>query len=147
MLQDSIFDVTVLRLSTILLWLAFLSGGFFGRYVAAKYDELERIPFAIKCALAFIGITAVNGLVGISFPTAVIRNCVWLLVGIELVAQFAFGYFLWQIGAARSRDASSGHRWSFLLFVPFWPVQLGALGYLLFKPSDGLEWNDSKYVA
>ena len=97
-------------------------GAMIAALVTRSNVEIARAPYLAYSALIFFAYCAVQ-IVWLQSVPAVAGGYLWMLATISLAASIAFGFFLYRIAMARSRDAYGHSRMAFLAFIPianFW---------------------------
>ncbi len=98
-------------------------GGIIGGLTNRSLVEIRRAPYFALSGLIFLGVSAVT-FTGMAFVVqALVGSFLWVVVGLEMLASVAAGFFVARIAVARSRDAYGHGRMAALAFIPianFW---------------------------
>lgn len=93
-------------------------GGIIGGLSNRSLVELRRAPYFALSSFVFLGVTTAT-FTGMAFIVqALAGGLFWTIVGLEMLALAAGGFFIARIAAARSRDAYGHARMAALAFVP-----------------------------
>lgn len=93
-------------------------GGLASAFYPKSDVTLTRAPYLFYFGLNYF-LTSLVDLPSVKTPQAIETGTAWILVLISVLSNFAFGFFMGRLAAARSRDAYGHATAAILAFIPF----------------------------